>query len=276
MSKIKYVNLADLHLPDFQAHKNIHQDHIKELSDSIKTIGVIEPLIIRDTDQGLEIVAGSLRYRASILAGLKAVPCINMSLDPKSAEILKLHENVKRIPLDHVDQGHTFIMMMKTFEMTEKDISECVGKSIAYISQHVSLIRVDNELTQAVKNKLIPFSHSRELMRIDDPEERNRLLSFCINDGATLQVLQGWVQDSLRSLPSGAISGPEIPDSSPETNDPFVARICEACGKSVDISKIRQVFYCPVCHHSIKNAISEEKNRLSSNTPEKDSQDVPS
>ncbi|MQY78382.1 MAG: ParB/RepB/Spo0J family partition protein [Bacteroidetes bacterium] len=270
MSKIKYINLADLHLPDFQAHRNISQEHIRELSESIKLIGIIEPLIVINTDQGIEIVAGTLRYRASILSGLKAVPCIFMTLDPKSAEILKLHENVKRIPLDHIDQGMTFIMMMKEFKMTEKSISECVGKSISYISQHVSLVRIDNELTQAVKNNLIPFSHSRELMRINDPEERNRLLSFCINDGATLQVLQRWVQESLRSLPSEAISTPEIPDSSLEHNNPHISRFCEACGKSVEISKIRQVFYCPVCHHNIKNAISEERNKLSSETPEKD------
>ncbi|GAI91288.1 unnamed protein product, partial [marine sediment metagenome] len=75
--------------------------------------------------------------------------------------------------------------------------------------------------------------------------------------------------------PSGASSTPEIPDSSLDHNDPHISRFCEACGKSVEISKIRQVFYCPVCHHSIKEALSEEKERLSSNTPEKDSQDVP-
>ncbi|MBA7477069.1 Nucleoid occlusion protein [subsurface metagenome] len=271
MSKITFVNLGDLELPEFQAHRNIPIEDIQEISDSIKSIGVIEPLIIRKTDHGLEIVAGCVRYHAAILAGLKAVPCIVMSLDSKSAEVLKLHENVKRIPLDHVDQGHTFLNMMETFSMTEKDISECSGKSIAYVSQHISLVRFDNKLIDAVKSSSISFSQARELMRVDDISERNRLLSFVQHDGATVQVLQRWVQEYLRKMSPAIQPNPEIPDSSLEHNDPHISRFCEACGKSVEISKIRQVFYCPVCHHSIKNAISEEKNRISSKSPEKDS-----
>jgi len=158
--------------------------------------------------------------------------------------------------------------------MTEKDIAECSGKSIAYVSQHISLVRLDNELTHAVKEGSISFSQARELMRVDDPSERKRLLLYSQHDGATVQVLQRWVQEYLSS--SAPEPSPEhISDaSSLDHNDPHISRFCEACGKSVEISKIRQVFYCPVCHHSIKNAISEEKNRLSSKTLEKDSQDV--
>ncbi len=271
MSKIKYINLADLNLPEFQSHRDISPENIKELSDSIKLIGVIEPLIVRDTNEGFEIVAGCLRYRAAILAGLKAVPCINMSLDPKSAEILKLHENVKRIPLDHVDQGHTFIMMMRTFDMTEKSISESVGKSIAYISQHISLVLLDNELTEAVKNKSISFSQARELMRVKDHVERNRFLSYCMNDGATVQVLQKWVQDYLRT---GSVSpSQEFPsrEYSYGSETPHTTRNCEACDNPVEISQIRQVFYCPTCHQAIKDALFEEKQRNLANLPPKTS-----
>ncbi|MBA7525351.1 Stage 0 sporulation protein J [subsurface metagenome] len=271
MSKIQYINLGDLNLPSFQAHSNTSPAHIQEIAESIKTLGVIEPLIIRKTKQGFEIVAGCVRYHAAMLAGLKAVPCIVMSLDSKSAEVLKLHENVKRISLDHVDQAHTFLNMIETFGMSEKDIAECSGKSIAYVSQHISLIRHSDQLTSAVKDGSITFSQARELMRISDPSERKRLLIYCQQNGATVHVLQSWVQESLRSLPSESSSRPEIPDSSLDHNDPHISRFCEACGKSVEIGKIHQVFYCPVCHHSIKNAISEEKNRISSKSPEKDS-----
>ncbi len=267
MSKITYINLGDLNLPEFQAHGNIPPEDIKEISESIKSIGVIEPLIVRKTKQGFEIVAGCIRYHAAKLAGLKAVPCIVMTLDSKSAEVLKLHENVKRIPLDHVDQGHTFINMMKTFEMTEKDISECSGKSIAYISQHISLVRLDNELTKAVKECSISFSQARELMRVDDISERNRLLRFCQNDGATIQVLQQWVQNHLRSISNFTPAESAAPDDSPPTQTPYISRDCMACGKSVNIDKIRQVFFCPICCDSILTAIAEERLKLSSKTP---------
>lgn len=268
MSKIFYVNLGDLSLPSFQAHSDTSQEHIREISESIKSIGVIEPLIVRRTDKGLEIVAGCVRYHAALLAGLKAVPCIIMNLDPRSAEILKLHENVKRIPLDHVDQGHTFIMMMETFKMTEHTISECVGKSISYVSQHISLSRLNNELTHAVKDRSISFSQARELMRVDDFSERNRLLKFCQNDGATIEVLKTWVHEYLRNSGIPPPHQEESPGSVIEHNDPHISRFCEACDKSVEISQIRQVFYCPSCHNAIKSAISEQKKKESENTPE--------
>ena len=259
MSQIQYVNLADLNLPAFEAHKNIQPDQILELSESIKSIGIIEPLIIRTTDTGLEIVAGCLRYQAAKIAGLKAVPCINMSLDPLAAEIIKLHENIKRIPLDHIDQGATFIMMQETFKMSEATIAEHVDKSIAYVSQHISLVRLDNELTISVKEKRITFSQARELMRVDDPAERHRLLLYCQHNGATVSVLHGWVQDYLRQpLPTPS---PVPVDSDPPTdhNVPHISRFCDACEKSVRIEAIRQVHYCPDCDAAIRNAIAAEK-----------------
>jgi len=271
MSKIIYVNLADLNLPEFQAHTKISESELTELAESIKDVGVIEPLIITDTNNGLEIVAGCLRYRASIIAGLKAVPCINMSLEPKAAEIIKLHENIKRIPLDHIDQATTFMMMMKEFNMTEQNVADSVGKSDSYISQHISLIRFGGVLSEEVKNGSISFSQARELIRVDDLEERNRLMTFCKNDGASVQVLHSWVQEYLRKPMPESHSpdplSPEITDST--TSDLF--RSCEACDIKVNISDIRQTFYCPKCYIAIKTAISEEKQKSPPDSPDKTS-----
>ena len=267
MSKIKYINLADLNMPSFQAHQQVSDDYIREISDSIKSIGIIEPLIVRDTDAGPEIVAGCIRYRAARLAGLKAVPCINMTLEPQAAEIIKLHENIKRIPLDHIDQGSTFIMMMETFSMTEQAIADAVGKSIGYVSQHISLVRLDNELTQAVKENKISFSQARELMRVTNKSERLRLLNYCQNDGATIQVLKRWVQEYLRN--STPTKSPMEEDLH-QNNDlpaPQISYTCQACDKSVDINEIRQVFYCIKCAQAIKHAINDEKTQLSQKTP---------
>jgi len=261
MSKIIYVNLADLNLPEFQAHSKIPEAQLKELSESIKSVGIIEPLIITDTDKGMEIVAGCLRYRAALIAGLKAAPCINMSLDPRAAEIIKLHENIKRIPLDHIDQATTFMMMMEEYHMTEQSVADSVGKSIAYISQHISLVRLGGVLSEEVKNGSISFSQARELMRIDDTLERNRLMLFCKNDGASVQVLHSWVQDYLRK----PMPEPQSDDSllnEIQHNEPSeIFRSCEACSKKVKITEIRQVFYCPECDIAIKNAIFEEKQK---------------
>ncbi|GAI66624.1 unnamed protein product, partial [marine sediment metagenome] len=118
MSKITYIELSKLLIPEFEAHKQIPDEYITEITESIKTLGIIEPLIVRPKDKEFEIVAGCIRYRCAKIAGLKSAPCIIIGLDDKAAEILKIHENIKRVPLDHIDQGNTFLMMREKYSMT--------------------------------------------------------------------------------------------------------------------------------------------------------------
>lgn len=262
MSTITYINLADLTIPEFEAHKQIPDEHISEIAESIKKIGIIEPLIVRPQDDHFEIIAGCVRYRCAKLAGLKAVPCIELGLDDKAAEIMKLHENIKRIPLDHIDQGNTFVMMREKFSLTELEISVIVGKSVPYISQHICLVSQDEELIKSVRDNRISFSQARELMKVADKTERRRLQLYCENDGATVEVLKTWIKDYKNSLLMSSPSpDPEPPDSY-HGDRPQDFRLCQACDKATDISKIRQVFYCPECDLAIKNAILDEKSKI--------------
>ena len=269
MSQIKYINLSDLILPEFEAHKSIPDAYTIEITESIKTIGIIEPLIVRAKDKQFEIIAGCVRYRCAKLAGLKAAPCIILKADDKAAEVIKLHENIKRIPLDHIDQGNTFVMMREKFSMTEQSISDVVGKSIAYISQHITLVSQDDELIQSVRDNKISFSQARELMTVDDKTERRRLQHYCENEGATVDVLKTWIRNYKNSL----ITTPLVSDSEPLPSDHSEPqkfwRSCEACDKPVEIQHIRQVFYCPPCYLAIKTAISEEKAKISKNNTNK-------
>ncbi|MBA7667030.1 Nucleoid occlusion protein [subsurface metagenome] len=261
MSQIKYINLADLQLPDFEAHKLIDKNQISEIADSIKEIGIIEPLIIRKVDKHLEIVAGCIRYRAAKLAGLKALPCIIMSLEDEHAEILKLHENIKRVDLDHIDQGQTFIMMQSRFGMTEEAISKSSGKSIAYVSQHISLVNQYPDLSNAVKQRTLSFSQARELFQVKDKHTRNQLMLYCQRDGATIEVLKSWIKEHNEQLSSTT----PIKESDNHQEFKYIPvkdfRICEACGAEVLLGQIRQVFYCPPCHNALKQAIDEEKSK---------------
>ncbi len=271
MSQIKYINLSDLIIPDFEAHKFIEDNYILEITESIKSVGIIEPLIVRAKDDQFEIIAGCVRYRCAKLAGLKAAPCIILKADDKAAEILKIHENIHRIPLNHIDQGNTFVMMRETFSMTEQDISDLVGKSIAYISQHITLVSQDEELIRSVREKKISFSQARELMTVDNKTERRRLQHYCENEGATVEVLKSWVRNYKNSL----ITNPPPADSEPLPSDHSEPqkfwRSCEACDNPVEIQHIRQVFYCPTCYLAIKTAISEEKAKISDNNTNKTS-----
>lgn len=271
MSKIIEVKLSDLNLPEFQAHRDIPEGYIFEISESIKKYGVLQPLIIRDTDQGPEIVAGCVRYQSAKLAGLDSVPCINMDLDPLGAEIVKMHENLKRIPVNHIDEAYSFLNMSETFGMSEENIAKHVGKSQSYISQHISLIRFSPDLADAVKNNFITFSHARELMRVDDSEVRNRFFKQCLDMGAPIYVLHNWVNSHNRSIGVLPPSSDSPPDEIYNHNGQHIRYTCAACLKPIKTSEICQVIYCPHCHQALEHAISDERKGLSSNTPVNDS-----
>lgn len=261
MTKMTYINLSDLTLPEFEAHKIVSDSDIQEISDSIKSIGVLEPLIVRKINKHFEIVAGCIRYRAARLAGLKSVPCIIYSLEDQAAEVIKIHENLKRISLDHVDQGHTFLMMRDTFSMTEESISKTVGKSISYISNHITLVTFDSQLTSAVKNKTLSFSQARELFSVKDKSTRRQLQRYCQNNGATIEVLKSWIKEYRQNQSLNPPSDSSTPSQTYHYDPPKNYRYCQACGKAVLISDIRQVLYCPPCDTALKQAINEESSK---------------
>lgn len=268
MTKLTHINLSDLDLPEFEAHTNIDEENIREISESIKTIGILEPLIVRKLNKRFEIVVGCLRFRAARLAGLKAVPCIIFSLNDEQAEIFKIHENLKRVDLDHIDQGNTFIMMIDKFKMTEESISKIVGKSISYISNHINLITQDPDLTAAVKDGSLSFSQARELLQVTDIPTRKQFQSYCQNAGATVRVLKQWIQEYKSSqalIHSSESDTPEPTHHHPTTYD---SRTCEACLKPIPSGDIRNLILCSPCHLALKQAISEESQKETPKTPE--------
>ncbi len=261
MANITYIELSKLLLPEFEAHKEIPEDTILEITESIKSLGILEPLIVRPHDDEFEIVVGCIRYRCAKLAGLKTAPCIISELDDKEAEIVKLHENVKRLPLDHVDQGNTFVMMREKFSMSEKDIALSFGKSPGYISQHISLVSQDEELVSAVRDNRLTFSQAREIMTVEDKPFRKYLLNTCEVNGLTVELIRRWINDHKNNLllnPPPADSGESF-SSIPET--PQYLRACQACDKPTDIKDIRQLILCSSCDTAIRTAILEEKSR---------------
>lgn len=258
MSKITDIELSKLLLPEFEAHKQIPEDVILEIAESIKSIGIIEPLIVRPKNGEFEIVAGCIRYRCSKLAGLKTAPCRILELDDEKAEILKLHENLKRLSLNHIDQGNTFVMLREKHSMTEEGISKIVGKSQGYVSQHIALVSQDGELVSAVRDNRITFSQARELMTVKDKRYRQYLLKTCEDGGLTTELMRVWIKDHENGLLLNPPPSDSDESNSPLPETPQYLRACQACCNPTEIKDIRQLILCYPCHKTLKNAIDDE------------------
>jgi len=227
--------------------------------ESIKVLGVLEPLIIKDTNKGYEIVVGHRRFIQAGIAGLTAVPCIVVKSDEAGFEKIKLHENLHRLPLSAVDQAYTFAHLIKQFKMTEQQVGTLVGKSIGYVSQHLSLLSCDDSLIQSVHDGRINFSVSRELVQCKDEDERTRLAKIIEENGASVDVVRGWVRESNRETENLEDPPDTSSSGSPPEEPVFPMYPCAVCQTPVDVRNLHIIRMCFDCKHTIFSEIEHSR-----------------
>jgi len=262
MQQIKHIRLDKLNSPEFDARLHSDPEKDDELRDSIRELGIIEPLIVKDTSKGYEIIAGNRRFREAGRAGLAAAPCVVITASGAECDKIKLHENIKRLPLSHVDQAYTFSHLIKEYNLTEQQVADLVGRSIAYVSQHLSLLQCDKTLLASVNNGQINFSAARELLQCKDPDERVRLQNIIEENGATVPVIKQWVQESNRE--TDIQSGIPLTTRStiPVTKPDIPMYPCVACSTPIVVQELKIVRLCEECHHLIFSHIEREKMKL--------------
>lgn len=262
MQQIKHIRLDKLISPEFDARLHTDPKEDDELRDSIRELGILEPLIVKDTSQGYEIIAGHRRFREAGRAGLAAAPCVTITATGAEADKIKLHENIKRLPLSHVDQAYTFAHLIKEYKLTEQQVADLVGKSIAYVSQHLSLLQCDKILLASVNNGQINFSAARELLQCKDPDERHRLRTIIEENGATVPVIRQWVQESNKETDSMFSIPPKTTQTIVDTKPDIPMYPCTACSAPIEVQKLKIVRLCPDCHHLIFSSIEREKMKI--------------
>lgn len=265
MQNIKYVRLDKVISPEFDARLTKDPEADDDLRESIRELGVLEPLIVKDTNKGYEIIAGNRRFEQATRAGLTAVPCLISKATGAEADKIQLHENIKRLPLSHVDQAYTFAHLIKKYKMTEQQVATIVGKSIAYVSQHLSLLQTEEVLLQAVQDGRINFSAARELMRCQDKDESERLQALVEKNGASTDVIRTWVNESNRE--SDLLE--PVPPSSLTTEPPGQTQLpmypCAMCDKPTLLTEIKILRICHGCNFAFFSEIEKEKMKIRKN-----------
>ena len=148
----------------FQARKNIQPESIKELSDSIKTQGVIQPLIVRKLTKGYELVAGERRLRASKLAGLNTVPVLIREASEESALTVGLIENLQREDLNPLEEAEGILRLQKEFGLTQQAMGEALGKSRSAIANSLRLLQLSKPIQKMLFDGKLTMGHARALL----------------------------------------------------------------------------------------------------------------
>lgn len=249
MKQIKHIRLDKIKPPEFDSRLTPSPQEDDELCDSIKEMGILLPLLVKDVGNGFEIIAGNRRYIAAGRAGLAAVPCEVLKVTGAQSDKIKLHENLKRLPLSHIDQGQTFAHLFKEYNMTETQIATLSGMSIGYVSQHLSLLQSDDKLLQAVHDGRINFSIARELNSCKDSDERSRLQDIIEESGASTSVVHGWIREANRET-DNLHHDHDLKQQKFPSQEPIIPHYpCAICKTPTRYDEIRIIRMCSGCNN---------------------------
>ena len=162
------VKLDDLRPNPYQPRKKFDESALNDLSASIKEHGVFQPIIVKKSIKGYEIIAGERRVRASKLAGMTEIPAIIRNLDDNQMMEIALLENLQRENLSAIEEAIAYESMIKNLNLTQEELSKKVGKSRSHVTNILGLLRLPKEVQNMISNNQISMGHARVLSKLED------------------------------------------------------------------------------------------------------------
>jgi ParB family transcriptional regulator, chromosome partitioning protein len=159
----------------FQPRTHVDEGRIEELSRSIRSNGVIQPIVVRKAENGYEIVAGERRWRASQRAGLRKVPVVVREIPDERLLAAALIENIQREDLNPIEEAHAYRRLADEFGLTQEQIAEAVGKDRSSVANYVRLLKLPDEVRGHVASGALSMGHARALLALPDQREQLRL-----------------------------------------------------------------------------------------------------
>lgn len=184
------IELSQIRSNPYQPRKVFDEEALNELADSIKVYGVVEPVILKKSVKGYEIVAGERRCKASKIAGLTTVPAIIKDFTDEEMMEIALLENIQREDLNPVDTAISISNILQVKVMTQEEFSKKFGKSRSYITNLLGLLNLPKSVQELVKNGKLSMSHARCLSKIDDEEKVINLANKIIKENLNVRDVE--------------------------------------------------------------------------------------
>ncbi|MCF6096266.1 ParB/RepB/Spo0J family partition protein [Thermovorax subterraneus] len=172
---IQEIDIDEIKPNERQPRKAFDEEKIKELAFSIKEHGVLQPVILRKTKTGYELVAGERRWRAAKIAGIEKIPAIIKNLTDAEVMQIALIENLQREDLNPVEEAMAYKTLMEEFGMTQEELAGRIGKSRSHIANTVRLLNLEDEIKEMINQGKITAGHARALLSIDESRERIKI-----------------------------------------------------------------------------------------------------
>jgi len=184
------ISLDELRPNPYQPRKTFADDKLNELAESIKEHGVFQPIIVKKSIKGYEIIAGERRFRASKLAGKAKIPAIVRNFTDEQMMEIALLENLQRENLSSIEEAVAYKSMIDKLNMTQEDLAKKVGKSRSHITNILGLLRLPDAIQQMIIKQEISMSHARVLSKLESETEMMEMANKILKENLPVHELE--------------------------------------------------------------------------------------
>ncbi len=200
-SKLTYIKVSDILPSPSQPRRHFDPYELEKLAESIKTSGIIQPLLVRSESNGIyELIAGERRLRAAKLVGLKKVPCIIKRTDGLNAAYITIIENLQRSDLSSFEEAEGINRLITVYGLSRGEVAERLGIAESTLSNKLRLLRLDMNIRRRLEAARLTERHARALLRLPE-ERRNSALDYIIAEQLTLTESEKYVDELLHPKP---------------------------------------------------------------------------
>ncbi|MYB34752.1 MAG: ParB/RepB/Spo0J family partition protein [Gammaproteobacteria bacterium] len=205
--RLKEISITQLTQGKYQPRKNFDTQELEELAKSIRTQGILQPLLVRQiSDHGYEIVAGERRWRGAQLAGLDTVPVVIRQIDDQAAMAAALVENIQRQDLNVLEMARGFKRLLDEFNLTHDEVASVVGCSRSHVTNLIRLLNLGNTSLELLQEGRLEMGHARALLALPEPQQKRvalKIVEKSLSVRQTESLVRQWLKNS---------NGPGKPD----------------------------------------------------------------
>lgn len=206
-STINEIQIDQIQANPNQPRREFDEESLQELAHSIREIGIVQPITLRQiADNKFQIVAGERRWRASQIAGLKAIPAYIRTIDDETVMEMALVENIQREDLNAIEIALAYEHLMENSGMTQEKVAERVGKSRTAVANYLRLLKLPAQVQMALQKKEIDMGHARALLSLESPSMQIKLFKEIQKNGYSVRK----VEDLVRNFKSSETDGDEL------------------------------------------------------------------
>jgi ParB family transcriptional regulator, chromosome partitioning protein len=198
---VQEISLKELRPNPYQPRKTFQQEAIDELKDSILEHGILQPLVVRKSIKGYEIVVGERRFRAAKEANLASVPAVVRELTEQQMMELAVLENLQREDLNPIEEGQAYQTLMEKLKFTQEEVAKRLGKSRPHVANHIRLLSLPAKIQELISDGKISMGHGRALLGLRQKAKLPALVDKIIQESLNVRQLEKIIQNLNENVP---------------------------------------------------------------------------